>query len=281
MIAIASNTGLVAGISAFGAELQTLRKNGHEYLWEGDLAIWGKHSPVLFPIVGSLKNGSYSHKGKSYELPRHGLARDLEFEVAAVTTNSASFSLRSNQQTLSVYPFAFELTITYTFDGGLLQIKYEVINLSNEPMPFNLGAHPAFAIYGDFGSHTLEFDKDSSLQYTLLENGLLSKETRSIDLEHHRLKLNHSLFDNDALVIKEFHSRQLTLANENAILKVYVDDFPNLGLWTKPGAPFLCIEPWLGYSDAVDADGILENKKGILIIAPGERFEAGFRVEIL
>ncbi len=278
-----SNSILTAQIKHLGAELFSLKSNqDKEYIWEGNPTFWGKHSPILFPIVGSLKNNSYSYNQKKYQLNRHGFAREMEFELIKKTEESATFSLISTVETKKVYPFDFELQICYSLDENKLNIDYKVINKTETTMPFAIGAHPAFALSGHFEEYNLEFQQDESLKYHLLEEGLISNTTNEIQLDNKQLGLNYHLFENDALVFKTLESKSITiLKNETPILKVNFTDFPNLGIWTVVNAPFLCIEPWFGYSDTLNEYDDFSKKEGIQLLEKKETFESNYSIEIL
>lgn len=282
MNSIATKSGLTAQINPKGAELFSLKNaDGHEYIWEGNPDFWGKHSPVLFPIVGTLKNNTYHFKGKQYYLPRHGLARDHVFEVVSQSDDQIVFALQSSPETLAVYPFDFELRLMYTLDDNRLEIKYQVFNKNDFEMPFSIGAHPAFALPGNFSDYEIEMDTNNSLQYYLLENDLISEKTGTIEPANNQFPLEYKLFENDALVFKSIPSKSLSiLKNGQKVVKVSFHDFPDLGIWTKPGAPFLCIEPWLGYADTTDSNGDITHKQGIVILEPNKNFEAAFHIEI-
>ncbi len=278
-----SNSILTAQIKHLGAELFSLKSNqDKEYIWEGNPTFWGKHSPILFPIVGSLKNNSYSYNQKKYQLNRHGFAREMEFELIKKTEESATFSLISTVETKKVYPFDFELQICYSLDENKLNIDYKVINKTETTMPFAIGAHPAFALSGHFEEYNLEFQQDESLKYHLLEEGLISNTTNEIQLDNKQLGLNYHLFENDALVFKTLESKSITiLKNETPILKVNFTDFPNLGIWTVVNAPFLCIEPWFGYSDTLNEYDDFCKKEAIQLLGENKFFESNYSIEIL
>jgi len=278
-----SNSNLTAQINHFGAELFSLKNHENkEYIWEGNPAFWGKHSPILFPIVGTLKNNSYSYNGKEYHLSRHGFARDMEFVLEKKSENSATFSLISSIETKKIYPFDFELKVIYTLEEYHLSIEYNIINNNNCSMPFSIGAHPAFALTGIFENYSLEFQEQEILKYHLLENGLISNSINEIQLNNHQLGLNYSLFKNDALVFKKLKSKSITiLQNTVPLLKVNFQDFPNLGIWTVNNAPFLCIEPWLGYSDTEDSTGNILEKEGIQLLGAKKSMQCNFSIEIL
>ena len=277
------NGNLSAEIKHFGAELISLKTNqNREYIWEGNPEFWGKHSPILFPIVGTLKNNSFYHNEIEYHLSRHGFAREIEFELIDATENSAVFSIQSSKDTLKVYPFEFELQIIYTLDGNNLSIVYKVINNGKTAMPFSIGAHPAFALPNHFENYAIAFEKEESLEYYLLENDLISNKTKKLEVQNKQIPLTYELFKNDALIFKTLQSDSLTiLENENPILRVYFEDFPSLGIWTKMNAPFLCIEPWFGYSDTNENSGNLFEKEGIQILESNATFHSKFSIEIL
>jgi len=278
-----SNDVISAQINTLGAELCSLKNTENkDFIWEGDPAYWGKHSPVLFPIVGTLKNNTYTHNNKEYILTRHGFARDMEFELVDQTANTATFSIQSNSTTLASYPFQFELQIQYTLFHSTLEIAYKVINKDNSAIPFSIGAHPAFALPGNFENYALEFEKVEPLEYTLLENDLVSTQTETIATNSNFVPLTHKLFERDALIFKKLESKSLTIIEkEIPRLKVHFEDFPNLGIWTKVGAPFLCIEPWFGYSDTTESNGNLFEKEGIIVLKSTDTFQTKFCIEIL
>lgn len=278
-----SNSNLTVQIKHLGAELFSLKSNQNkEYIWEGNPIFWGKHSPILFPIVGSLKNNSYSYNEKEYELNRHGFTREMEFELIERTEESATFSLISTFETKKIYPFDFELQICYSLKDNKLNIDYKVINKNDFIMPFAIGAHPAFALPGNFEDYSLEFQQDEALKYYLLEEGLISNSTNELQLDNSQLGLRYQLFEKDALVFKTLKSKTITiLKNENPILKVNFTDFPNLGIWTVVNAPFLCIEPWFGYSDTLNEYDDFSKKEGIQLLETNEIFESNYSIEIL
>ena len=278
-----SNDVICAQINTLGAELCSLKNTKNkDFIWEGDPAYWGKHSPVLFPIVGTLKNNTYTHNNEEYILTRHGFARDMEFELVDQTANTATFSIQSNSTTLASYPFQFELRIQYTLFHSTLEIAYKVINKDTTEIPFSIGAHPAFALPGNFENYSLEFEKVEPLEYTLLENDLVSTQTETIATNSNFVPLTHKLFERDALIFKKLESKSLTIVEkEIPRLKVHFEDFPNLGIWTKVGAPFLCIEPWFGYSDTIETNGNLFEKEGIIVLKSTDTFQTKFCIEIL
>ena len=262
------NDQLTLEISSLGAELQSIKDaNGNEYLWDGDEQYWNRHSPILFPIVGALKDGHYFYNEKEYHLSRHGFARDQVFEVAECSSDRVVFSFKSNDETLKIYPFQFELKIIYTLIKDKLSIQYQIINLSNSEMLYSIGAHPAFAMDGNIEDYSLEFDNNKTLESHQLENDNFNGEIIQIPLSENRLALNYQLFENDAIVLKNYTTTSLVLLkNSQPKIKVDFQDFPFLGIWTKNNAPFICIEPWLGVADHVKTSGNLKDKEGIKIL---------------
>lgn len=275
------NNDLKAVIKHKGAELFSLEKNGKNYIWSIDENYWNKTSPILFPIVGGLKNNQYEYKGNIYDLPRHGFARDFDFELISKSEDSVTFSLMYFEKTLKVYPFLFELQISYILDSDTLNIKYTVINHSSEEMYFSIGAHPAFSINGELSNYSLQFDNNHHLTTYKLEDNLFSGKTENITIENYLLALDYKLFENDAIVLKNsVTSSLMLLKNDVPEMKVSFPEFPYLGIWTKSEAPFLCIEPWLGIADNYNASGKIEEKEGICLLNGNESFSASWNIKI-
>ncbi|MFX4219253.1 aldose 1-epimerase family protein [Aliarcobacter butzleri] len=276
------NSFIAAQIKSFGAELNSLKKcdENFEYIWQANSKYWARHSPVLFPIVGRLKEDSYFYKNKKYSLSQHGFARDKEFEVVQNEANFIEFRLKSDEKSLEFYPFFFELDIGYKLDKNSLIVSYKVKNKSDEKMYFSIGAHPAFNTQvGDF----LEFENiKTTKRYFLDEKGLIYKN-EDLNLENSKLYLDKDLFKDDALVFNDSNIKQIILKNiENkSRVKVKFDNFPYLGIWSKPNdAPFVCIEPWFGVADEENANQKIEDKKGILSLEKEEEFFCFYTIEV-
>ena len=282
MIKTLINDFLSITVNFKGAELQSIKRDKNEYIWNGDVEFWGKHSPVLFPIVGSLKNNSYFLENEAYQLSRHGFARDLEFELLESEYNSLLFSLKANDVTLTNFPFEFELKIKYTLLDKKLIVQYEVINNSDKKMPFSIGAHPAFSLPSGFENYSLEFSDIENPEYYLLKNGLISDQTETLNINDQILSLTFKTFDNDALVFKTLKSKTITiLENSKPYIKVDFKNFPNLGIWTVQNANFICIEPWFGYSDTTNSNGEILEKEGIIVLEKNESFKTEFSIDIM
>ena len=276
-------------IKSFGAELNSLQKIDEdlEYMWQGDSKYWNRHSPILFPIVGRLKNDSYTYQNQKYNMTQHGFARDKEFEVIKNEVDFIEFRLKSDEKTLEIYPFSFELYLSYKLEKNSLIVSYKVINKSDDKMLFSIGAHPAFnwTLKEDEKkeNYFLEFENiKETKRYFLNDKGLVYD---SVDLKiiDNKIALNEELFKNDALVFEDLNIKTLTLKNsinENYI-KLNFENFPYLGIWSKPtGAPFICIEPWFGVADDENSNQNFEDKKGIITLEKDEIFSCFYIIEI-
>ena len=277
-----SNHQIKATINTLGAELIQLEKGNQQYIWTVDENYWNKTSPILFPIVGRLKNDSYSIEDKNYELPRHGFARNFEFEIEHKTENAVVLLLTENQETLKQYPFQFELRLKYEIIENSLKLNYSIINKSQEIMPFSIGAHPAFAIDGLFSDYTLDFNQSEDFISHELEKEQFNNSSKKIPSENGKINLDYALFEKDALVFKHLKSDTLTLLKKNQpYLSVKFKDFPYLGIWTKPNAPFLCIEPWCGLADNANHNGNIFEKEGIQLLDNNAEFQREINIVIL
>ena len=282
MIVTISNAILSVTINTFGAELISLVKNNKNYIWQVDEMYWNKTSPILFPIVGRLKNDSYTFNGKTYQLPRHGFARNMEFSFDKKSNSQVIFELNESEETKTNYPFDFKLLVAYTLMDNELVIEYFVRNQSDEVLPFSIGAHPAFAISDKFENYSLQFNNEDTFETHHLENESFNGKTTLVETKNNAIALKYATFEKDALVFKQLKSNEVILKNKDkAILKVNFDHFPYLGIWTKENAPFLCIEPWCGLADSSYHNGNFEEKEGINYLSAGEDFLRAMRIEIL
>lgn len=272
-----------------GAELQSIYHKGHrlEYLWKGDPAIWGKHSPLLFPIVGTLKDHTYYYQDKSYTLGRHGFAREMEFQVEEQGPDAITFLLLSNEETRAVYPFEFELRVIYRLAPNGLATTYEVKNSSEEDIWFSIGGHPAFNVPlvegTNYTDYYLEFEeKETAPRWPISDEGLIKPQPEDLLVNTRKLPLEKSLFYRDALVFKGLSSTTVTLKSDKTARGLEFDfaDFPFLGIWGFKDADFVCIEPWCGIADSTDADQQLTHKEGIQQLEPDSIFERTWTLAI-
>jgi galactose mutarotase-like enzyme len=264
---------LCAQIDPHGAQLSRLQDSaGRDLQWGGDPSIWAGRAPILFPIVGELANGSYRLGSQRYALSRHGFARTSAFEVAHTSASSAIFRLQANDATLARYPFRFELEILYALDGATLSITTSVRNRGDRQMPASFGYHPAFRWPLPYGqprsSHFIEFEQDEIAPVRRLDTaGLLTPERHATPVIARRLALVDSLFQNDALIFDALRSRSVTFgAAVGPRIRLSFPDTPFLGVWSKPQADFICIEPWHGIADPQGYDGEFCAKPGIFLL---------------
>ncbi|MES2730950.1 MAG: aldose 1-epimerase family protein [Bacteroidota bacterium] len=283
------NEQLFVKINRKGSELVSLqsKKNGLEYLWQADPAVWSRHAPVLFPIVGKLRNNQYKWQGQTYTLPQHGFARDQAFEVVEHTSESITLVLKSNAETQKVYPFHFELRITHALVGNRVDITYQAINQGESEMQFSIGAHPGFICpllpNETFEDYYLEFDQPETLDRKVIENSLYNGQTEPFLQHAQTIPLHRSLFERDAIVVTGYLSNTLTLKSNKSAhsVKVSFDGFPYLGIWTKDiHSPFICLEPWYGLADYSHSSGQLKDKEGMIALKPQEEFTGLHSIEI-
>jgi galactose mutarotase-like enzyme len=286
---VIENEFLKAAISTKGAQLSSLfnKATQTEYMWQANADIWPWHAPNLFPIVGGLVNNHLNIEGKTYSLSRHGFARQSEFKVSEATADHAVFALTANTQTLEVYPYHFSFQVLYTLIENSLRITYKVVNLDNQTIYFSVGGHPAFNVpFGNQGSYEdyyLEFESTEPLETHLLsKEGYFSGETQEVKLQGKKLYLTRNLFDNDALVFKNINSRMVTIKSDkhDQTLSVEFPHYKHLGIWAKPGADFVCIEPWLGYADNAVPASDISTKPAIQKLEKGHVFEAPFYISL-
>lgn len=285
-----SSKSLSAGINKTGIELCSIKSKatGKEYMWQGNPEIWGSHAPVLFPIVGELKNGEYYFEGKKYSLPRHGLVRySNKPRLIEQTDTRLKFSIKWDQETLQIYPFKFELEVTFSIVGNTIQITHFITNHDDKVMFYSIGAHPGFncPFYEDesYEDYFLEFEKpETDSTWMLDSNGLVTGVTKPMLLDTRTLPLHKNLFDKDALIFKNLKSNSVRLVSKKSgpVLSVSFEDFNYLGIWAKPHASFVCIEPWNGVADPSDFDQQLINKEGIQPLEPKQTEQKTYSITI-
>jgi len=286
---ILENELLKVEVTTKGAELQSIFSKifGIEYLWNGDPAFWAKRSPVLFPIVGNLKNNMYYFQGKSYQLPRHGFARDMEFQLEKQTPKEVTLLLQSSPETKKNYPFDFEFRIRYQLFGDELSTEYQVNNTGAGTLYFSVGGHPAFRVPLTkdtvFSDYHLKFEEAENLaRWPISKDGLILNQPIPVLEDSSRLNLTKSLFYQDALVFKYPSSSEISLVSGKTPhgIQFQMGEFPFLGIWSAKDADFVCIEPWCGIADSVNSDQQLEYKEGIEKAIPGKPFSRQWRVKL-
>lgn len=269
-----------------GAQLSMLRDaEGNDLLWHGDPAFWNGRAPLLFPIVGAVNGGHYNWRGKSYALSRHGFARNRRFQIIRNEERDLLFRLATSAETLQVYPFHFELDLAFRLEGAALEIEATVRNVGREPMPASLGFHPAFRWPlphgGARNAHVIEFPFDEPAPIRRLDaQGLLTPALHPTPVQGRRLPLDDALFEQDVVIFDALVSRQLHYGVPGGRqLALGFAGATHLGLWTKPGAGFLCIEPWRGVADPVAFAGDLDQKPGMFLVPPGGTQSLAMRLD--
>lgn len=268
-------------IAADGAEIKSLRdKNtGYEYMWGADPEFWGRTSPILFPVVGSYKDKTSYYGGKTYTMGQHGFARDMEFELESLIGHEIWFILKSNEDTLTKYPFRFELRVGYKLEGRSVTVMWNVKNVDNKTMYFSIGAHPAFNC--SLHDCRLKFDTSENLISGILRDGVLSSEEKVIPLCDNEVELSPEMFDGDALIIENDQAHDVSIIDGQGkkIVEV-VFDAPLFGIWSPVGknAPFVCIEPWYGRADRDDFNQNLEEREWGNVLEAGRSFEKSYKI---
>jgi galactose mutarotase-like enzyme len=278
---IIENQFLKASFDALGAELQSLIKieNKAELIWQAKQEYWPRHAPILFPIVGRLKDNTYTYKGVKYEMNQHGFARDAVFKVEHHTQTEIVFLLTENKNTLTQFPFKFEFRVIYTLNGLHLNQAFSVVNTNITNMHCSFGGHPAFNA-NPIHSYQLKFTPTNSNQLLyLLKEGSIGSIGNHFEMN--TLALSETLFDADALIFEKTNDLIITLMkNETPILAIATCDMPYLGIWSKPTAPFVCIEPWQGWADLDTHTGEIELKSGIVEIEAGKQCNRKFEIRV-
>ncbi|WP_299122512.1 aldose 1-epimerase family protein [uncultured Winogradskyella sp.] len=288
---ILKNHLLQIDIKPIGAELKAITsvKNNNEFMWHADPNVWGSSAPNLFPVIGSMKNDSYIYDNKIYKMSKHGFVRHSDqFKVKNHSNSKIALILTSNDQLYETYPFLFQYEISYQLDNNVLTVSHSVKNIDSKTLFFSLGGHPAFAcpLYKDesYTDYYLEFEKsENSKSYLLnMENGLVTNKTKSVIVESNKIELHGDLFNEDALIFKDLKSRKVTLKHKikGDVLSMKYKGFPYLGIWAKPNAPYVCIEPWLGIADVETTNQKIEDKEGIISLESGSVFNASYSIEI-
>lgn len=279
---------LSATVSSLGAELHSLADaQGHQLQWDGDPAVWSGRAPILFPVIGMLQGGSYRLGEQHYAMPKHGFARHSMFEIVEQASHAITLRLCASNATLAIYPFEFRLDIAFTLDDGTLDVKATIANRGDTSMPASFGFHPALRWPLPFGKpraeHTIRFAGPELAPIRRIDrSGFLSPTPRPTPVVGDTLALRDDLFVDDALIFDNLANRVVTYgAATGPRIEVRFDDFPILGVWSKPGADFICIEPWQGFSDPIGFSGDIRHKPGIVEVAPGAKLCLGMRIALL
>lgn len=281
-----SSSRLLVTISTLGAELQSLRApDGREFLSQGDPSVWAERAPNLFPIVGELKDDTLVHEGRRYPIGRHGFARKLDFRLETATASGAVFLLTDSADTWAHYPFAFELRLEFTLQANVLEINHRLGNPGETPLYASLGGHPAFVWPLAPGvpreAHVMTFAAEEPAPIRRLAGRLLAREPVPSPVQGRTLRLRDALFTQDALIFDRLVSRSVTYSAPGApAIHVEFPDFPHLGIWTKPGAGYVCIEPWQGYASPEDFAGEFRDKPGVVAVAGGEERSWRYSIRI-
>ncbi|MDQ1000384.1 galactose mutarotase-like enzyme [Neobacillus niacini] len=285
---VIENDWLKVDIVRQGAEVRkvTHKKNALDYMWTGDEAYWGRVSPILFPIVGRLKEDQYQLDGQTYKMSQHGFLRDVEFDVAEQTSTTVSFVFESLGSLVHVYPYEFTAIIRYSLMENSLIVQWQILNVNKEEMYFSIGAHPAFKVplvenetIEDYDLHFTPAANKNVMAYEL-KNSLIHEKGTANDLS--TIQLTKSLFTYDALIYSNIDKVSLVSTQSSHVVEVLFQSFPFVGIWSKyfetdgTIAPFVCIEPWYGIADTYDTTGNFKEKFGVNKLEAGETFQAEY-----
>jgi galactose mutarotase-like enzyme len=284
-ILLTNGAGDRAEIAIFGAQLRAWRADGQDMLWAPDPTIWNQTAPVLFPVVGWTRGGEIRLRGKSYPLSLHGFAWKKRFEVVDQGANYLRLALSDDEETRALYPFSFRFEVEFRLLDGALENALIVTNSGSEPLPYACGLHPAFRwpLANSAGEHAVIFEKEERAEAPVIAaGGLISRRRRAIPLKGRRLALSQAVLANEAICFLNSNSQSLEYDNGAGVrLVAELQDFPHIAFWSRPPAPFLCIEPWTGHGDPEDFDGDLFDKPSMRRLAPdaSARHAAAFRLE--
>lgn len=281
------------GVKVKGAELCSYfdKQSKTEHVWQADPNVWGRHAPILFPLVGQVEGGEYTVNGKVYKMGQHGFARDLDFMIIEEGHDVLTFELKSNNYTRERYPFNFSLKIKYLLSGKKLTVTYSVLNTDNKEIFFNLGGHPGFCVPFDEKESVLDYylnfsEKETLDRILLTSSGLVSGKIKESYLsQSSKIPLSSSLFDDDALVFSRVKSEFISIKNaeNHRELRFGLGDFPFLGIWSKPKAkaPYVCIEPWYGHTAVLGNSTEISQRVGVSSLTPSGILEDSFSIEVL
>lgn len=284
---IIENDKLKVSLKAEGAEMTSINYLGKEYLWNGDKKYWGRHAPILFPIVGKLRDNKTQIDGVEYEMGQHGFARDSDFEVVSLTSTSVCFRLYENEETLKKYPYHFELLVSYEINDNCIKVTYNVINKDKKIMFFSIGGHPAFCWpieKGEsFEDYEIKFSQKENASLIAVDEGYVYETNTPFLVEDDTIELSKKLFDVDTLIFRNLNSDSVTYKSKksDSAVKFHFSGFPYLGIWSGKGdAPFICLEPWYGIADEKGSKGVFEEKLGINKLVQNEQFTCSYTIEV-
>lgn len=286
---VLENEELIVKVLNKGAELSSIRskKDGIEYIWQADSKFWSRYAPILFPIVGKLKNDQYHLEGKTYHMTQHGFARDREFLVTNDSSDSLAMTLLEDEESLKIYPFKFELTIEYKLIGNCLIVRYFVKNREKEkPMYFAIGAHPGFNLPLDqqttFTDYYLEISPKKPRQFFPVTEEVLLQTDKAFELTDQVYPIKREMFNEGVLIWETAGNTRVELKSDKTKKSVVFDytSMPYIGIWSPypQEAPFICIEPWCGIADTFDTNGHYAEKLGINHLAPQEQFQSSYQM---
>lgn len=284
------NEHLKVELNPLGAELTSLidTRDGVEHMWSADPKFWPRKAPILFPCVGESKNGAVSFDGNDYPMQRHGFTRKQVFDCVDLNAERAVFVLTENEETLKGYPFSFRFEVEYHLSGNTLEHRFKMVNTGDATLGYQLGGHPAFAVpFSDdeqFSDYCIRFDQTMELKRHLLNDaGLYNGKTRKVLDSEDEIPLEYELFNEDALVFKNISSKQVWIQSKAGGKRLQVDfaEFPHLGIWSKPGADYVCIEPWIGCADSHDQQPDFFKKDSVQTLDAGKSRTATFSVKII
>lgn len=285
------NSSFKISVTQVGAELCSLyaKSTNTEFMWQANPSIWGSHAPVLFPIIGCLKDGKFLFEGNTYSVPKHGFIRNnTTLESNIIGDNCIEFRSKYTEESLKNYPFNYEFIIRYILQEDGVKVEHTIINHDTKnPMYFSLGGHPGFNCpffeNEKYEDYYIDFEvPETDVTWLVSKEGLIENESISYLKDAKTLPLHSLIFAKDALIFKNLKSKVVFLKSKNhsVSLKMDISEFEYLGLWAKPNAPFVCIEPWLGISDSVNSNQDFTQKEGILRLEPGERKVISFKINI-
>ena len=290
MISKIFNDDIAVEVNSAGAELMSLktRKDGLEFLWQGDPKYWKRHAPLLFPIVGIFEKDRYMYKGREYEIELHGFIKDCTFDLLESNETSLLYKFSANEETFAQYPFEFDLYVSYQLLGSGVKIERKVVNRRNEKMWFSIGEHPGFQcpLFEDetMEDYYLYFEKSEYINRRFVEDGLQTGQQELFIRDEKAAGLSTKLFESRVVILKGLESNYVEVRNtkNNRVVKVSFSGYPYLGIWSpETGAPFVCIEPWYGITSSKNRVEDIRDKEGILCIGPNGLFQCGYSIEVI